>query len=468
MSKNTTKFLPGKTRIAKVQPCDDMLSGRGGLSLFARYLQALQLSQPITELFGSLRKSAKGLPVWETFVQLFCFFADGTSRHLVHFDRLKKDPSHAAILETAPDKLLSSYAVKRFFRAFNFPKALLFRHLLRQLFLWRLNLGKPSAVVLGLDTMVMDNDEAAKREGVKPTYKKVKGFQPLQLTWGRFIVDALFRSGDKHSNHGDDAAKMLTAAVKMIRAHYRADVPILIRMDAGFFDEKLFLALEALEVGFIAGGKLYEDVRQFAESAPAAGWRRLRKGKTEWEWLEFGDRRGSWKRSRRAFYCRLSVDGSGQRRFEFARPDSVIYTNLGMGGPVDAAFRAAGEGVRLKAEKIVAEYHHRGADELCHRALKDFADEQLPFKKFASNAAWYYSLLAAFFLFEAFAEDVCAPAVPITAYPTTLRRAVIDVAARFVRHAGQMILKIARPVWDALDFGRLWELANAPPTVVRV
>lgn len=463
MTKNTTKSLPSKTRIASVQPCDDTLSSRGGLALFARYLQALQLRGPLETLFGALRKNRKGLPVWETFVQLFCFFADGTSRHLTHFDRLKKDPGHAAVLETTPDKLLSSHQVKRFFRAFNFPKALLFRQLLRQLFLWRLNLAAPSAVVLGLDTMVMDNDEAVRREGVKPTYKKVKGFQPLQLTWGRFIVDALFRAGDKHSNHGDDAVKMLAAAVKMVRAHYRADAPILIRMDAGFFDEKLFAALEALEVGYICGGKLYEDVRSFAESVPAGGWRRLRKGKVEWEWTEFGDRRGSWKKFRRAFYCRLAVDGSGQRRFEFARPDSVIYTNLGRGGAVDRSFRAAGEGARLQAENVVSEYHRRGADELCHRALKDFSEEELPFKNFAQNAVWYYTLLTAFFLFEAFKEDVCAPAVPVTAYPTRVRRAVIDIAAKIVRHAGRIILKISRPVWDALDFGRLWKLANAPP-----
>jgi hypothetical protein len=158
------------------------------------------------------------------------------------------------------------------------------------------------------------------------------------------------------------------------------------------------------------------------------------------------------------------VDGAGQRRFEFARPDSVIYTNLGLGGPVDHGFRAAGEGARLKAENIVVEYHHRGADELCHRALKDFAEQELPFKNFALNAAWYYSILTAFFLFEAFQEDVCEPVLPVTAYPTRVRRTVIDIAAKIVRHSGQLILKIARPLWDALDFGRLWALANAPPS----
>jgi len=463
MTKNTTKTIPGKNIIAGVEPCDDTLSGRGGLVLFARYLERIGLHGAITALFGGLRKSRKGLPVWETFVQMLCFFADGTSCHLVHFDRIKQDPSWAAVLETSPDKLLSSHAVKRFFRAFNFPQALLFRKLLRRLFLWRIKLVKPSVVVLGLDTMVLDNDEAAKREGVKPTYKKVKGFQPLQLTWGRFIVDALFRSGDKHSNHGDEAVKMLWSAVQAVRAHYRADVPIIIRMDAGFFDAKLFSALEALGVGYIGGGKLYDDIRGFAASAPATGWRRLKQGKVEWEWMEFGDRRGSWESFRRALYCRLVVDGTGQQRFEFARPDSVIYTNLGMGQTVDHGLRAAGEGARLKPENIVAEYHHRGADELCHRAFKDFAPEELPFQRFAQNAACYYTILTAFFLFTAFQEDVCAPAVPVTAYPTTLRRGVIDIAAKLVRHAGRMILKIARPLWETLDFGRLWKLANAPP-----
>lgn len=200
-----------------------------------------------------------------------------------------------------------------------------------------------------------------------------------------------------------------------------------------------------------------------AESAPATLWRRLKKEKVEWEWLEFGDRRGSWDHFRRAFYCRLSVEGAGQQRFEFARPDQVIYTNLGLGGEVDRSFLVAGEGAWLQGENLVAAYHQRGADELSYRALKDFAAEELPFQRFAPNAAWYYTLLAAFFLFQAFQQDVCSPAVPVSAYPATLRRALLDIAGKLVCHAGERILKIARPVWEALHFSRLWKLANAPP-----
>ncbi|MDA2930863.1 hypothetical protein MYX84_13115 [Acidobacteria bacterium AH-259-O06] len=119
----------------------------------------------------------------EIFKQLFCFFLDGSSRHLVYFDALKEDAAYAGAIETDSKALLSSHAVKRFFWAFRMWRIGLFRRLLQQLFLWRLRLQKPAVVLLGLDTMVMDNDEAPGREGVAPTYKRVKGFQPLQVTW---------------------------------------------------------------------------------------------------------------------------------------------------------------------------------------------------------------------------------------------------------------------------------------------
>jgi hypothetical protein len=47
--------------------------------------------------------------------------------------------------------------------------------------------------------------------------KKKKGFQPLQMNWSRYFVDAVFRGGDKHSNHGDTVQKMIGHMVKKIR-----------------------------------------------------------------------------------------------------------------------------------------------------------------------------------------------------------------------------------------------------------
>ena len=246
--------------INDVEVTGDNLTSRAGLSLFVRYLRSIVLFPYLEEIFFKIRKSNKGQGITEIFKQLFCFFMDGTSRHLVYFDRLKEDEGYAGSIETDPEHMLSSHAVKRFFGAMLLPWAFMFRKVLRKLFLWRLHIVKPLMIIIGLDTMVMENDEAEKRHGVKPTYKKEKGFQPIQMTWERFIIDAIFRSGDKHSNHGDDAAKMVKGIVSLIRKHYREDVPIVIRLDSGFFDQKLFKVFESLQIGYICGGKLYEDI----------------------------------------------------------------------------------------------------------------------------------------------------------------------------------------------------------------
>jgi hypothetical protein len=37
------------------------------------------------------------------------------------------------------------------------------------------------------------------------------------MNWGRYFVDAVFRGGDKHSNHGNSVEKMIVHMVKKIR-----------------------------------------------------------------------------------------------------------------------------------------------------------------------------------------------------------------------------------------------------------
>jgi len=462
MSQSNTESGKIQSIIDRVEVTSDTLTGRGGLSLFVRYLRGIGLYPQLETFFGSLRRSGKGPAISEVFKQLFCFFLDGTSRHLVYFDALKEDEGYARAIETEPRGMLSSHAVKRFFRGLWWPRIYLFRHLLQRLFLWRLGIEKPEVVTLGLDTMVMDNDEALKRHGVRPTYQGVKGFQPLQLTWGRFLIDAVFRRGDAHSNHSDTAEQMVRHTVGRIRKHYRAEVPIVIRLDSGFFDQKLFEVFEELGMGYICGGKLYQDLKGYISQVDRSAWRRYEKEPEAWEYVEMGDCRGSWSRFRRALFCRPLCE-EDQFLLEFAKPDTILYTNLGRGEAIDEGLVRNGREDLLGPEGIIEAYHDRGSDELVHRALKDFGFEQLPFQRFAQNAAFYYMMLTAFFLYEAFKEDVCSEVVEIGAYATTLRRRVIDIAAKIVRHGGQAILKVTAAVWNGLKFAHLWQRSGAPP-----
>jgi len=454
-----------KVQISGVGITNDTLTSRGGLSLFVRYLDRIGVMSHMHRLFGGIRKSRKGRAVEEIFKQVLCNFVDGTSRHLVYYDRLKDDAGYAGAIESRAEELVSSHGVKRFFNGFSWPRIWLFRRLLQALLMWRVNLKKPDVIELHIDTMVMDNDEAEVRHGVEPTYKKVEGFQPLQMTWERFVVDAVFRGGSKHSNHGDTVEKMVRHIVRKIRTKYRSNVPIIIKMDSGFFDQKLFEVFEELRIGYVVSGKLYNDIKDYVAMVDGAEWKQYRNKEQVWDYVEFMDRRGSWTKARRAIYCRPWYEDS-QILMDFARPDMILYTNLGMGETIDELLTNAGRNDLVVAEKVIECAHGRGRDELVHRAFKDFGHEELPFKRFAPNAAYYYTMVLAFFLFETFKEDVCSAVIPITAYATTVRRKLIDIAAKIVKKAGKIILKVTSATWNSLKFNVLWEKSGSPPQFV--
>jgi hypothetical protein len=251
--------------------------------------------------------------------------------------------------------------------------------------------------------------------------------------------------------------------VGKIRKQYRQDVPIIIRMDSGFFDQKIFKLCEKLKIGYVCGGKLYQDIKALAKGVSDEKWTRYCSGKKDyWEYIEFGSQRKTWDRFRRAIYCRL-VNNGGQLYLPGCRPGTIIITNIGQGQPIDALLKKAGAEEYLKADGIVACYHERGSDELANRGLKDFGHEQLPFKKFNPNAAWYYSMLLGHFLLESFKEDVVSPAVPIGAYATTVRRRLIDIAGKIVSHSGKIILKVSAACFENLRIPELFKRCrNAP------
>ena len=379
MINDTKTDRQNKLKIHRIETTSDRLTGRAGLALFVAYLHETGIFPWIDRWFGTIRKSRKGLDITEIFKQVLCFMTDGTSRRLTYFDELAKDDGYAAAIETDPRSMASSHQIKRFFKAFAWTRVFLFRWLLKKLFLWRLQITRPGIIELGIDTMVMDNDDAKCRHGVEPTYKRKKGFQPLQMNWGRFIVDAVFRGGSKHSNHGDTVQKMILHMVVAIRKHYSFDVPIIIRMDSGFYDQKIFELCEELRIGYICGGKMYEDIKQTAAKWTLENWNRFESIKKQaWEYVEFGSKRGTWNCFRRAFYCRI-LDNDRQMYLPGMRPDTVIVTNIGQGQTVDLMLERAEAEKYLTADGIVASYHNRGIDELANRALKDFGHEQLPF-----------------------------------------------------------------------------------------
>lgn len=118
------------------------------------------------------------------------------------------------------------------------------------------------------------------------------------------------------------------------------------------------------------------------------------------------------------------------------------------------------------ARTIIAKSHQRGEDELVHRSIKELATkEQLPLKRFGMNRAYYYLLVITHFLFETYKRDVAKRVIPVKAYPNTLRRLLIDFAAKLTSQARYNILKVCNPVCEALNIQELWTSCQSPPVI---
>jgi hypothetical protein len=60
-------------------------------------------------------------------------------------------------------------------------------------------------------------------------------------------------------------------------------------------------------------------------------------------------------------------------------------------------------------------------------------------------------MLVSFFLFETFKEDNLEDILPIQSYATTLRRKLVDFAAKVVHKGHEVILKVPQAVSVAVD-----------------
>ncbi len=98
--------------------------------------------------------------------QVIAFFITGTDMLIAGFDKRKKDESYAAVLKNSPEEMASSHQIKRFFKKLSIVLPFVFRKILHNLFIWRLKISRPKVIELFIVTMVLDNDDALKREGL--------------------------------------------------------------------------------------------------------------------------------------------------------------------------------------------------------------------------------------------------------------------------------------------------------------
>jgi hypothetical protein len=459
------------SKITKISSTSEKISGRGGLSLFMRYVKNIGLYELFfkTVLPVLPRSNNKGLQLGQFIKQIIAFMIDGTETSISAFDTRKTDTGYASVIENTMDEMASSHQIKRFFAKMSFVNSKIFNNILHHLFLWRLQIEKPKIIELGIDTMVLDNDDARKREECEVTYKQKKGFQPLHICWGSFLVDVLFRKGSAHSNHGTDYIDRVSAVVNFIRKNYSPDVPIIICADSGFADQKAYTVFEEnLNIHYITTGKIYKPTRSYVETLPEDCFQQITKGKAIWHFTELGNKLGSWSKFRRCIFTHLHRDQQGQYIMGLGKPDNLIYTNIGQSKKADKMLLKAGGEHYFNAETIVRKSHERGADELVHRSIKELAGkEQLPFIRFGMNRAYYLLLVIVHFLFEAYKRDITPHVIPIKSYPNTFRRKLIDFAVKISSRARGTVMKVTNVVFQSINIVELWRCCQSPPPILQ-
>jgi hypothetical protein len=448
--------------LKSLEATKDRLTSRGGIANFAQFISAMGLPAVMGEKFSGVKGSRKGVSVQDFFGSVLNWLMLGDSRHISSFDDLEEDSCMAALFNV--DEIPGQHATKRMFKKFRNCNEFKFREILADLFLRRLKEVSPKLVVLGVDSMVLDNDDAECRMGVTPTCKKVKGYHPIQITWNGMIVDSVFRRGDRYTHEFQLTSSMIRRMVRKIREVLGNDVAIIVSMDAGYCDEKLIRYLdEDLKVGFVIAGKLYKNFKETIKTIDEEQWADYCSGKRHWKFMEMGYKCKKWMKYYRAVLTQVESREDGALYLDFTRPTSLILTNIGRNSKLLHASALHKVEEFMNPEGLIRLFQSRGAEELCHRSLKDFGFEQLPFSQFGANLAMYHCMLIGFAAFELFKSEILEGVLDAGHYPTTVRRKIIDVAAKVTKSSKKLFLKFRDCTLDSLRLHQIWQRCFASP-----
>jgi hypothetical protein len=305
--------------IQEIGITQESLTGRGGLAFIVKYIKNINVVTIISEAFNGIRKNRKGKDIESIITQQIYNAIDGSKQTMTRFDELKSDKGYLKTIEITKQEAVSSHVMKRFFRAITDQMLKNLQKVMLRMFIWRLLITRPEVIILGTDTMVLDNNDAKKREGVSTTYKIVKGYHPLFIYWGRIVVNMVFHEGKDSPNHNNDFFAALQDTINIIRKEYNKEVPIIVLSDAGFYDEKYFKIMdESKGLFFICGGRLMDCVKMEIMKQSPSKWAEFEKDDTTYNFMEFNDKRESWQRAYRAVYYK-QADINGEIHLEIGR-----------------------------------------------------------------------------------------------------------------------------------------------------
>jgi hypothetical protein len=298
--------------------------------------------------------------------------------------------------------------------------------------------GHPNVEVLVVDadaTLVLSHSDA--KQGAAGTYKHSFGFAPLlaYLDRGQAPGEALaglLRPGNAAAGAAGDLIELVDLALAQLPA---ADLPVLVRSDSAGASTRLAWHLRERGIGFSLGMQIDAHVREAILAQPEQGWTpavdpdgQPRDGAEVCELTGWVDLH-SWPEGTRAICRREDAHPGAQLRFSDhdGHRFQVFLTDQPDG---DVAVLELRHRQRARVEDRI-------------RAAKATGLRNLPFDRWRRNAVWLELVLAAQDLL-CWAQALLLDGPLATAEPKTLRYRLLHVAARVVRHARRVVLRLQR------------------------
>jgi hypothetical protein len=414
-------FSPKFKPAPEIRHDSRVLTGFGGVTLFSGYLVAAGLVDGLRFRLKKIRKVGD-YAVFSLVYLLLLFISVGGRRpgHLKYFeaDGLL---ARAAWLRRIPGKS----TVSRFFTACG-KEIVAFVGEANVDFvigcLRRLGGETLKAITLDVDGTVVSTrgHQGFAAKGYNPIKKGARSYRPLTVhvsETGQFI-EINHRPGDAADNESADV--LLRKAIRRLKREFPG-VTIRVRMDSGFFEDKLLGVLEAESVKYVVVAKMYESLALVVRDRKR--WEKIRDGV---EAFEFCFQMKAWSEARDfvAYRFRLNKEEIAERegeQLDLFRPNDPEYRYM--------LFCHNFENGEMPMKEMHTFYAGRCNQEKDIGQLKSgFAFDQLPSSNHSGIAMWQKLSMLAYNAVTGFALEVVDGA-------TSRKNAMAEKATRLFKCA---------------------------------
>jgi hypothetical protein len=315
----------------------------------------------------------------------------------------------------------------------------------------------PELLIVDADaTLVLAHSDA--KQGAGGTYKGSFGFHPLLAYLDRGQAPGeplagLLRPGNAPAGGADDLIELVDLALAQLPAAAR-DQPVLVRSDSAGASTRLAWHLRDDQVGFSLGMPIDAHLREAILTQPEQAWTpavdgdgQLRAGAEVCEltgWIDLH----TWPTGTRAICRREDAHPGAQLRF------------TDHDGHRFQVFLTDQPDPDLAALELRHRQRARIEDRI--RAAKATGLANLPFDRWRRNTVWLELVLAAQDL-TCWTQALLGDGDLAVAEPKTLRYRLLHVAARIVRHARRVILRLQRSWPWAVALARAFARLHSLP-----